>query len=120
MESLRKNFVESIRKQALYKIYQQKRRQFVESPHKSFAQGMDSEATDTFRIMAATLVRQFEARDYTSAAETVAKIRFVFSKEISNLAFDELDDSGVIPEIIDRLGIDMLATNCSIVDNSLQ
>ena len=116
--------MESLRKEALHKMYQEKRRQVIGNPLVSAGRGMDYERENrdprTIKEMTELLKTQFHDRDYIKAAESVARIRILFSQDATQLAFDEMEDSGVIVELIERLGIDMLATNCSIVDNTLQ
>ena len=121
--------MESLRKDALYKIYQQKRRMVIGSGGhlgSPSSRGMDYERNSVsyeakdFASLSQLTIKQLDGRDYAAAAETVAKIRILFSTNLQQLDFDGLDECGIIPELINRIGVDMLSTCPSIISDSLQ
>lgn len=87
---------------------------------------MDAESEDIisrhndFRSLAKYIVDCFERREYMQAAEAVSKVRTMFSENLTNATIDELADTGLVPELIDRIGVDMLATCPELVSESLQ
>ena len=128
MEKLRRHFIESVRKNDLEKMYQQKRRMVISSGIKQnvttnemdFESGESTPQIKDFDSLSKLSIRCLKERDYKQAAEHVASIRIIFATDIHNLDFEGLDRTGIIPELVERIGLDMLENCPALIDGTLQ
>ena len=128
MDSIKRQFMNSMRKSALEELYQEKRRKVImdgNTARKSTG-GMDYERGEMpdnskeYEELTRITLTALSNLDYENVAESLSRIRIIFAKNISKDDIEAIDSCGLIPEIISSLGVDLLTTCPQIISESLQ